>query len=507
MELERLSVSLRPRNHWEAIDLGIRLALKHARPLYASWFSVTLPVSALVFLIVGAFFSSKALAFAIVWWLKPAFDRVALHVISHAVFSDTPSVRETLRALPKILRSSRLIWGLTFGRFSPQRSLLLPVDALEGLRGREARQRKQLISRRVSSAAIWQTVAWIHLESLFWISIWALIALMIPKELLPDFNIRELDQLSDLTSWVSCVSLCLVSQLLEPLYVAGGFMLYIKRRTDLEAWDIELQFRHLTRRAVASTLASLIGGLLVAGVIMCSALAPAPAQASERENAVAQAPQTLKQVLKQPEFGKDEVDYVPRWRDNWKRPDTHFDWLPSAPEWLKHLFAGLGEMIVALFGLIGSLGRIVAWCLIAAAAIGLIYLISRYRLKRMAPKRKPLAELAGFDIRPQSLPTDIPGTALNLLHQGDPRAALSLLFRGSLSRLAHDDQVPFGRGDTEGDCLERVHQNVPARAGFFARLLGCWLKLAYAHQTVPAPEIEKLCQDWGREFSPRSAHA
>jgi hypothetical protein len=30
---------------------------------------------------------------------------------------------------------------------------------------------------------------------------------------------------------------------LEPFYVAAGFAMYLNRRTQLEAWDIEQEFR------------------------------------------------------------------------------------------------------------------------------------------------------------------------------------------------------------------------------------------------------------------------
>ena len=30
---------------------------------------------------------------------------------------------------------------------------------------------------------------------------------------------------------------------LEPFYVAAGFAMYLTRRTELEAWDIEQEFR------------------------------------------------------------------------------------------------------------------------------------------------------------------------------------------------------------------------------------------------------------------------
>ena len=36
--------------------------------------------------------------------------------------------------------------------------------------------------------------------------------------------------------------------LLEPIYVAAGFGLYLHRRTQLEAWDVELVFRRLAAR-------------------------------------------------------------------------------------------------------------------------------------------------------------------------------------------------------------------------------------------------------------------
>ena len=34
----------------------------------------------------------------------------------------------------------------------------------------------------------------------------------------------------------------------EPIYVAAGFMLYLNRRTDLEAWDMEIALRQLAGR-------------------------------------------------------------------------------------------------------------------------------------------------------------------------------------------------------------------------------------------------------------------
>ncbi|WP_018607055.1 DUF4129 domain-containing protein [Uliginosibacterium gangwonense] len=509
MELERLSVALRPRNNWEAVDLGLRLAVCNLRALYASWMVVALPVAALIFLVVGGGLGKPAWAAFALWWLKPAFDRIGVHVISHAVFGEAPSVRDTLRALPRLLGATGLLWGLTLGRFSLQRSALLPVDVLEGLKGAAARQRKSLISRRISNAAIWQTLAWLHLETVFWLGFWAMILLMIPKELLPDFNWLDLIRGGELPSWLywcSYAPLWLASVLLEPLYIAGGFMLYIKRRTDLEAWDIELQLRRLNQRKEASSLFGILASAALALMLGAVMLSPGEAQAAtSRDTAIAKAPETLKEVLKQPEFGKDEVDHQLKWHDDWRKSDTK-DPSWQFPDWFKDFAKSVGHGLTLVIKSIAALGRIGGWLLIALAVMALAYLISRFRWQKTKRLHIPPAELAGFDIRPQSLPKDIAAHALELLRNNDPRGALSLLFRGSLSRLAHREQVPFTRGDTEGDCLERVRKSAPARSGFFARLLGCWQRLAYAHRVIPPSEIEALCEEWWREFGRGDAH-
>ncbi len=42
--------------------------------------------------------------------------------------------------------------------------------------------------------------------------------------------------------------LCVVVAFLEPFYVAAGFAMYLNRRAELEAWDVEQELR----RAFAS---------------------------------------------------------------------------------------------------------------------------------------------------------------------------------------------------------------------------------------------------------------
>ena len=45
------------------------------------------------------------------------------------------------------------------------------------------------------------------------------------------------------TSLLSTLAYATVVFVLEPFYVAAGFAMYLNRRVELEAWDVEQEFR------------------------------------------------------------------------------------------------------------------------------------------------------------------------------------------------------------------------------------------------------------------------
>ena len=53
--------------------------------------------------------------------------------------------------------------------------------------------------------------------------------------------------------WISECLLLLALSIVAPFYVAGGFALYLTRRTELEAWDIEISFRRIRDQHLAET--------------------------------------------------------------------------------------------------------------------------------------------------------------------------------------------------------------------------------------------------------------
>ena len=101
MRLTETTMAVRPRSNWEALDIGTLLARRHAFVLLAGWASITLPIFVLLSL---AFWEQPGVAVLLFWWLKPLFERLPLHVLSQALFGEAPSLRQSLRAWPGLLR-------------------------------------------------------------------------------------------------------------------------------------------------------------------------------------------------------------------------------------------------------------------------------------------------------------------------------------------------------------------------------------------------------------------
>src|SRR5690606_10900865 len=258
MRLTDASVAIRPRSAWEAIDLGVLLARRHAGLLMASWAIVTLPLFALLTAVLWQYPSIVALLF---WWLKPAWERLPLHILSRALFGDVPTLKESLRALPRLLKP-QLIASLTWRRLSPTRSFDLPVLQLEGLGGEARSKRLTVLGQRHAGGAAWLTILGVHLEMLLWLGLATLIWALVPQQVELQLDWKTLIEASSgKWLWLEHLSNLLYALVLvfwEPIYVACGFTLYLNRRPDLEAWDVELTFRRLRQRLLGSAYALLL---------------------------------------------------------------------------------------------------------------------------------------------------------------------------------------------------------------------------------------------------------
>jgi len=490
VDLERLTVRLRPRNAGEGIDLGFALARRRAKSIYAAWFAVYVPVAAVAFL---ALRDTPFWAWLFLWWLKPFFDRVVLEVLAAELFEDETRLASIVRRLPAIAWRSGIVGALTWRRFDLARSLHLAVYQLERLRGREARRRIATLDRDARPAAVWLTFVMWNVEGFYALGVSLAIALLVPVQLPLDTVLEawfrgQFDGGAPMLRGALLGALAM--SLVEPLYVACGFTLYLQRRTALEGWDIELRFRQLAARAeaarpaLASGAAALLAAVAIAFGLACT---PPPAWADEPSKAARE----IRGVLAQPEFGHDarvrRIHYVgPEWKaKETPRKPTDWSWLA---EWLELASRGL---------------RGLAWAgAILAGAFILYHVARQVRLRGRARGARERPDfLFGLDVRPESLPDDVAGAAEALVRQGAVREALSLLYRASLVRFI-EEGVEFLRSDTEGDCLRRAERAArPTRRAYFERLVSAWRLLAYGHRSIAPSEAIAFAQEWRRHFA------
>lgn len=515
MQLERLQLDLRPRPHWQAIDLGLALLRRSAGTAYAAWLALWLPLLALTALL-GWFFPEQAgWLWLPAWWVRPLLERVVIYVLSRAVFDQQVSWREALRAWPRQLGGGwfRL---LTWWRpFMPGRGLHQPVWQLEQARGKFAADRRRVLGRDgTGAAAYWFGLVCAHFEVVLQLGLISLIGVFTssPEAVNPLWMLFA-DSPAD-SPWLVQLGVLTYGAavaVIGPIYTACCFTLYLNRRASLEAWDIELMLRRLAAQPKPAARTSRPTSWLLPLLLGLALLQPEPVRADEGrceppEDAVAYlkdrkpphdaAQRQLRERLDRVYAGDDLRGY--RCQETWvlknkneeKKPDAKRKPPVQAPLWLAE----------------------VVRVLLIALAVGLVgWLLYRYRdnLAELIPRRsgKPLpTEIAGLDIRPESLPDDVPSQVLQLWRAGERRAALALLYRATLSRLAHRQGVELARGATEGDCLrqaERAHGTLRIDAATLAlvrTITRQWLDGAYAVRWPADEAVEAACADWRATF-------
>jgi hypothetical protein len=239
MKAEQLQLALRPRPMYEAADLGVRMT----QDSLASLRRAGLPFGLLLVVACGSTIElAPWLPSLLLWWLKPWLDRALLNVYARQVFGEATSFTQAWEARartpwPQALRM------LTIGRLSFWRSYSMPVAQLEGQHGAARRQRLAAILRghRGSATMVQAVFSW--LEFLLWLGMLSLAAWLTP-------GLRSLDSLTtlfdgELVSDLALYAAYAVAVLfVEPFFVAAGFAMYLNRRVELEAWDVEQDLRH-----------------------------------------------------------------------------------------------------------------------------------------------------------------------------------------------------------------------------------------------------------------------
>src|SRR6185369_8356792 len=142
-----------------------------------------------------------------------------------------------LRALPAVWRSCGLL-ALTVHRVDPGRAFTLPVSQLERLHGAARRARVRTLSRRGHADTVLLKGFCSSFELVLALGLLAFAVLMLPS---PEAEATWIEWAISIWPpplwllWVLVSADFLAVLLVEPLYVAGGFSLYLARRTQVEA--------------------------------------------------------------------------------------------------------------------------------------------------------------------------------------------------------------------------------------------------------------------------------
>jgi hypothetical protein len=221
----------------EAADLGVRLCQSAAREVYRCYWLVAIPVVALC---LATYEIAGWLPGLLIWWSKPWLDRTILFVLSRAAFGQATTVADLLRAQRRVWWS-QLLLSLTTRRLSPWRSFTQSVYQLEGLPLLASRRRVLQLRRGKTTPATLMTSAFSVAETVLTAAIVSLIFWFTPgeHEAMSPFAPGTLASLAVPLA----IAYALVVLFLEPFYVAAGFAMYLNRRAQLEAWDIEQELR------------------------------------------------------------------------------------------------------------------------------------------------------------------------------------------------------------------------------------------------------------------------
>ncbi len=247
MQLDAAIVHLRKRTPWQALDTGILLARRWYGRLLTIWLavgSVLLPlIVAAAWLLPGATLNWALFLF---WLLHPMMESALVFWAGRAMFAAEQTVVQSLR-LWRGLFSFSFLAGLIRYRLHPLRPFAYAVLVLEEPEAGLAAPRIDLLGRRQDNTAFF-LLAGLAITVLFSFSALVAAFTLIPEEI---HQLSLADLISPVGRWLLFALYTAVCALMAPFTVSCGFMLYISRRVELEAWDIELGFRNLNARLMA----------------------------------------------------------------------------------------------------------------------------------------------------------------------------------------------------------------------------------------------------------------
>jgi hypothetical protein len=469
MKLEDVTMEIRPRSDFEAVDSGFAMARRDFWRCWLLWWMAMLPILALIPLM-----KTIPIVWVVIFlWWKLTASRMVLYQLSRRLFGENPTWKGLWRELPRAW-VRRFFYRMILTRLSPWKPISLVVEELEGLRGANYKSRMSMVMRRGEGMVFLLTL--ISVVGVAFLAMGLMLtSMMVVSEVIRDswaelFSWEDELIVPNGFAWVCVSSLAMAAPLVDIFMTGAGFGLYINSRTWVEGWDVELAFKRLANRLSKNLTVLLLGF----GLMFVTTKSVRAEEASPRE--------MIEEIKKHDDF----IIHKEKYKE--LKPSSTSSSMPSAP------IGGLAQIM----GVIG-------YVLLGALGVGILFLIGWliYRARSLtgsssgekfaAPKARVVM---GLEVTSESLPDDILNAAQRLWQQGSRLQALGLLYRGSLSWWITRAGIEIAESDTEGDCLRRVEQVKPQQLGYFSQLTSLWMKGAYATELPQEQQWQELCQQW-----------
>lgn len=469
MRLEDVSMEIRPRTDWEAVDSGLALSRRDFWRCWMLWWLALLPVLLLIY---------PLRDWPIVWlllmlWAKWVGCRMVLFQLSRRLFGENPDWNSLWREMPRAW-SRRFFYRMIWARCSPWKPISAAVEDLEGLRGNKFHTRMNLINRKGEGVSILLTVlsgigvTWLAF-GIFFIGL-----LFFPESVQTRWEESfDPERMFDSNGylWLSIACITLACSLVDVFIIGAGFGLYVNSRTWIEGWDVELAFKRIANRLSAHV------------PIFCAALLLIFSPWTQAEEFYPSPREVIEEVKQHEDF----IIHKEKYRVPISTPSSSGRSL-SPPAGLAELFQVMGHVILGVFLLLLLAG--IAWLIYRAR-----WLRPRLVTSSLEPVEKARVVM-GMEVTPASLPKNLLDKARQLWLVGERLQAMSLLYRGSLAWWIDSARVAIQESDTEGDCLRRVAELRHPHGSYFHLLTQAWLLGAYAQHFPPQESWEELCQQW-----------
>jgi len=467
------ALSLRSRSVWEAVDSGV-LLWRSNFVYFIPFFAVPVWVAACgLRLFSGKFFFIPYLG---LWWLKPLFDRIVLHIVSKRFFGSSSllKLKDIGRGISEMRRG--LLGDLLWRRFSLGRAARMPVRVLERLGAKQFAQRKKVLEGGGINFCSFISVLGLALEAALLLGE-VLFALMTASLFFPT-AVEYLQENYQITEVFIFAAFCFNYILVESLYVCMGFGLYINSRVEVEGWDLELLFKKFARPLKIALLVCLFTALPFSAYSQSTSDFP-----DDFPVADAQAVLDLQEILASPDFGSEREGWTIRFKnsDYEELPDLD---LETGLEKIRNLFGFLLRLFVVL--------------VVLAFAVFVSYWLIKNRRKIIRGElfaRKPFRLVKSR--RPESSGESaeslfsIFSKAEDFFQKGNLREAWAACFSGCLGAYSLSCSIAFPADATEYDCLALVREAADYRERDFDEIVQNWILFAYADRPPDKTAFEK----------------